>query len=269
METMPFLSTVVLGAVAGLTIFLGLPIAKLKNPSKGLQALLNSLATGILIFLFWDIVSKASEPIEQALGTAQKGDAGPFILLLVIFALGFGIGLLGLVYFDMLVIRRQRKDKEAAPKTISPLQISLMIAIGIGMHNFSEGLAIGQASATGAISLASILIVGFGLHNATEGFGIAGPLTSQPQRPSWRYLGIAGLIGGAPTFLGTIMGYSIHSEVIFVLFLSLAAGSIIYVVTELLHVGRSFGIRDLPMWGIFLGFLLGYCTDLILTWAGV
>ena len=266
---MAFLPTVLLGAIAGLTIYLGLPIARLRNPSKMLQVFLNSLATGILIFLFWDIVSKASEPIHEALGSAQKGDPGQFIFLLLIFAAGLGIGLMGLVYFDMLVIRRRRREKEAPPRSVSPLQISLMIAIGIGMHNFSEGLAIGQASATGAISLATILIVGFGAHNATEGFGIAGPLTSSAQPPSWRYIGMAGLIGGGPTFLGTILGYSLHSEWIFVLFLALAAGSIIYVVTELLHVGRSFGIRDLPMWGILLGFLLGYCTDLILTWAGV
>jgi ZIP family zinc transporter len=263
---MTFLSTVLLGAIAGLTIFLGLPIAKLKSPSKKGQAFLNSLATGILLFLFWDIISKASEPIEGALDTARNGAPGTFISLLAIFAVGFGLGLLGLVYFDMYFIRKSRTD--GSRTGVTALQISLMIAIGIGLHNFSEGLAIGQASATGAISLATLLIVGFGAHNATEGFGIAGPLTGQATRPSWRYLGIAGLIAGGPTFLGTILGYSVHSEMVFVLFLALAAGSIIYVVNELLHVGRSFGIRDLPMWGLFLGFLLGYCTDLILTWAG-
>jgi ZIP family zinc transporter len=264
---MTFLSTVLLGAIAGLTIFLGLPVAKLKNPSRRWQAFLNSLATGILLFLFWDIVSKASDPIESALGTARNGAPATFILLLVVFAIGFGVGLLGLVYFDMHFIRRARAGAPAP--NITPLQVSLMIAIGIGLHNFSEGLAIGQASASGAISMATMLIVGFGAHNATEGFGIAGPLSAQSNRPSWRYLGLAGLIGGGPTFLGTILGYSVHSQVVFVLFLALAAGSIVYVVNELLHVGRSFGIRDLPMWGLFLGFFLGYCTDLILTWAGV
>ena len=110
-----------------------------------------------------------------------------------------------------------------------------MIAIGIGVHNFSEGLAIGQASRSGAIGLATILIVGFGLHNATEGFGIAAPLAAVGARPTWAFLALAGVIGGGPTFLGTMLGYSVKSDAVFVLFLALAAGSIFYVIAELLQ----------------------------------
>ena len=142
-----------------------------------------------------------------------------------------------------------------------------MIALGIGLHNFSEGLAIGQASRAGAIGLATVLVVGFALHNATEGFGIAAPLTLG-ERPPWRFLALAGLIGGGPTFLGTLLGFSIQSEPVFVLCLALAAGSIFYVIAELLNAGRRFKLRELAMWGIVLGFVAGYLTDLILTWAG-
>jgi zinc transporter, ZIP family len=264
---MGFLQTVLLGTVAGFTIYLGLPFARMKNLSRGLRAFLNSLATGILVFLLWDIISKAVEPITIALGDAQKGSPGTFIVLLVLFIVGFGFGLLSLVYFEGRYIKKTGKDNKTLGT--SPLQLSIMIAIGIGLHNFSEGLAIGQAAATNAITLATILIIGFGAHNATEGFGIAAPLTTSENRPSWRFIGLVGLIGGGPTFLGTLLGFSIHSEAIFVLFLSLAAGSIFYVISELLNVGRGLGVRQIAMWGIFLGFFLGFGTDLILTWAGV
>jgi ZIP family zinc transporter len=137
----------------------------------------------------------------------------------------------------------------------------------MGLHNFSEGLAIGQASRSGALSLAAILIIGFGLHNMTEGFGIAAPLTAGP-RPSWRFLALAGLIGGGPTFLGTVIGYSFQSEPIFVLCLALAAGSIFYVIVELLAVARRLKLRELAMWGVLVGFMAGYLTDLLLTWGG-
>jgi len=264
--SMNFLTTVVLGAIAGFTIYLGLPIAKMKNPSRSWQAFLNALATGILVFLFWDIISKATEPITDALLSAQKGNPGSFVLLLLLFVAGFGVGLLSLVYFEGQYTRRTADETKRQPAT--PLRLSLLIAVGIGLHNFSEGLAIGQASAANALALATILIVGFGAHNATEGFGIAAPLTTLPTRPSWKFLALAGLIGGGPTFLGTMLGYSIHSEPIFVLSLALAAGSIFYVISELLHVGRGFKLREIAMWGIFIGFFLGYGTDLILTWAG-
>lgn len=125
----------------------------------------------------------------------------------------------------------------------------------------------GQAARVGAIGLATILIVGFGLHNATEGFGIAAPLSGSPV-PSWAFLGLAGLIGGGPTFLGTLLGYSVKAEPVFVLCLALAAGSILYVVAELFHVGRRFALRERAMAGVVLGFFLGYWTDLLLTWAG-
>jgi len=262
---MNFATTVLLGAIAGFTIYLGVPIARFKNLSLAWQAFLNALATGILVFLLWDILTKAAEPISAALDTANRGESATFIILLFLFATGFGVGLLGLVSFESRWIRPTAVDVHGHEAT--PAQLAMMIAVGIGLHNFSEGLAIGQASRAGALSLATILITGFALHNATEGFGIAGPLTGAP-RPSWAFLGLVGLIGGGPTFLGTVLGYSVQSEPVFVLCLALAAGSILYVIGELLHVGRRFKLRELAMWGIFLGFLAGYGTDLFLTWGG-
>jgi ZIP family zinc transporter len=258
-------TTVLLGAIAGFTIFLGLPVARLKNPSPRWQAFLNALATGILVFLLWDVVSKASEPIEAALAEAQKDQPGTFVLLVALFAIGMGVGLLSLVYFETSYVRRTAEAMRV--QEAPPRQLALMIAAGIGLHNFSEGLAIGQSSRSGALTLAAMLIIGFGLHNATEGFGIAAPLTLG-DRPSWTFLALAGLIGGGPTFLGTVVGYAMQSEPLFVLCLALAAGSILYIISELLHVGRRFKLREVAMWGLFLGFLAGYFTDLILTWSG-
>jgi ZIP family zinc transporter len=141
-----------------------------------------------------------------------------------------------------------------------------LIATGIGLHNFSEGLAIGQSAALGELQLATVLIVGFGLHNMTEGFGIAGPLTDQPV--SWKFVALLGLIGGGPTFLGTVIGIIFQSPQVFILFLALAAGAIIYVVAELLGVAKRFKAPEIVMWGLLIGFLLGYATDLIVTFGG-
>lgn len=129
-----------------------------------------------------------------------------------------------------------------------------MIATGLGLHNFSEGLAIGQAASTGAIGFAVTLIVGFGLHNVTEGFAVAAPVAAAGEVPSWSFLGVAGLIGGGPTFLGTLIGYRVTSPEAFVLFLALAAGALFYVIGEMFVVGRRFQQAPVSAWGIIIGF---------------
>jgi zinc transporter, ZIP family len=146
--------------------------------------------------------------------------------------------------------------------------LATFIAIGIGLHNFSEGLAIGQASASNELSLALVLIIGFGLHNATEGLGICAPLTGDRERPSWGFLALLGLIGGGPTFIGTVVGQAWVNESVMILFFALAAGSILYVVMELLNVGRALASKPVITWGILLGLFLGFATDFILVAAG-
>jgi ZIP family zinc transporter len=287
---MPTGAIILLGAFAGLTIYLGLPIAFLKQTPQSLKVFLNMLATGVLLFLLFDVLSKASDPINAALDQVrtQHTGTGLFYLDLCLLVFGIGLGSVGLVYFNRSVFGRRRTntvDPTVAVTDASLLQgtsasaglvidkgevsartLALLIATGIGLHNFSEGLAIGQSTAVGALQLALVLIIGFGLHNMTEGFGIAGPLTSQSV--SWKFVALLGLIGGGPTFLGTVVGISFHSPQVFILFLALAAGAILYVVTELLGVAKRFKAPELVMWGLLFGFLLGYATDLIVTFGG-
>jgi ZIP family zinc transporter len=144
----------------------------------------------------------------------------------------------------------------------------MMIAIGIGAHNFSEGLAIGQSYASGAIGLALMLIIGFAAHNTTEGFGIAAPLVSLSKRPSNRYLLLSGLIGGGPTFLGTILGSLWASPVAYVFFLALAGGALIYVTMLMFNSGRRQVSYNILMLGFFVGISAGFITDLLVTLGG-
>jgi zinc transporter, ZIP family len=256
--------TVALGAVAGLTIYLGLPVARLRQKHPGPQSLLNALALGVLLFLIWDILSKALEPIDAAMKDGMKsGHWGGFGLLAAMLVIGLIVGLVGLVMFDVAAVRR------SAASARTPAQLALMIATGLGLHNFSEGLAIGQGAHAGEIGFALILVVGFGLHNITEGFAVAAPLAAAGETPSWPFLGIAGLVAGGPTFLGTLAGYRITALPAFVLFLALAAGALFYIVGEMFVVGRRFRAPVWAAWGIAVGFLIAYGTDLILTAGGV
>jgi ZIP family zinc transporter len=269
-----------LGAVAGGTIFLGLPVGRMHGVSAGTKAFLSASATGILIFLLWDVLSAAVEPVESAL---TEGRDGRFAYLATLLTGGFAVGLLVLVYYDSWMKRRRRRallgPGAAAPAefereehfvgSMSPARwLAVFIATGIGLHNFSEGLAIGQSAARDQLSLAIVLIIGFGLHNATEGFGIVAPLSGEAEKPSWAFLGAMGLIGGAPTFFGTLVGQQWTSTPVSIVFLALAAGSILYVVIELLNVCRLFGKKTAVTWGVLLGVFLGFATDFVLVAAG-
>jgi ZIP family zinc transporter len=143
----------------------------------------------------------------------------------------------------------------------------MTVAAAIGFHNFGEGLAIGVSASAGDISLATVLIIGFALHNATEGFGIIGPLGDV--RPSWTWLGVAGLIGGAPTFLGAMLGFSVTSEPLELAFYSLAGGAILYVIGEIWNGMRRSGHRELALWLLSAGFFVGVLTDMVVVYGGV
>jgi zinc transporter, ZIP family len=274
---MSFTGTAVLGAVSGLTILLGLPISRRGRPGPRVMAFLTSASVGVLLFIFYDVIRNASETIEARM----NGSTGQGTALGLLLAAGLAVGLFVLVFFERV---SRRSPLPAGPgamavtagqtPTRAPMQAqmrtALFIAIGIGLHNFSEGLAIGQSAASGAYRFFLVLVIGFGLHNITEGFGISGPLIGQ--RPSWRFLALLGVVGGGPTFVGTVFGYGVTrlggsalaSQAVSVLFLGLAAGAIVYVIGELQHVNRKIGSHHMGMLGLLCGFLAGYGTDLLL-----
>ncbi len=250
-----------LGLLAGGTIVLGLPIARLSRISTKTKSFLNAISTGILIFLLVEITGHLIEEIEDLVESAFLTGSGADAAFRYggLFILGFSIGLLGLVFFENRYLGRA-KDNPAPGKRAK--QLALMIAIGLGLHNLSEGLAIGQGHAAGAVHLAWLLTIGFALHNATEGFGIAAPLSGH--KVSWGFLGFMAVIAGGPTFLGAGLGSWLVSKPIEIFCLSLAAGTILYIVGELLHLGRILKGEAIVEIGLLIGFFVAMGTDFTL-----
>jgi zinc transporter, ZIP family len=289
---MDYWQLLLLGAIAGFTIFLGLPLAVLRNLSPKKKGFLNAFAIGILVFLIIDVFSHAWGSAEEAASDVVKGKSSlsnAVVSLLAMFG-GLGIGLLGLTWYENRYMKRpiqshrmfgaqegvvagssghqHESRQEQLLQEINAYKIAMMIAIGIGAHNFSEGLAIGQSYVSGAIGLAVLLIIGFGAHNATEGFGIAGPLTGLVKKPNVRFVMLVGLIGGGPTFIGTLVGSLWTSNIASILFLSIAGGALIYVSMLMYNSGRKQTTNGILMVGIFAGLFAGFITDMLITLGG-
>ena len=287
---MSFAETALLGAIAGSTIFLGLPIGRAERLSARARVGLSMLSAGILAFLFMDVGAEGLGIIETHLD-AYKDDAAslwPVIGLFALLSAGFLIGVGGIA----TVQRRLRGSWSADPApmagaestvAMSPAELAehrraferldhralrtgMVIAVAIGLHNFAEGLAIGVSAQAGEIGLATVLIIGFALHNSTEGFGIVGPLGGV--RPSWRWLGLAGLAAGGPTFVGAMVGYQVTSDALELCFFALAGGAILYVIGEIWAAVRGQGHTELGLYMLGVGFLLGIATDLVVAYGG-
>src|SRR6266702_1910945 len=186
--------TVLLGAIAGFTIFLGLPMGRVRMQSRTTKTFLSGVSAGILVFLFFDILANATEPLDEAVTAHAWGRLTGVGLT---FAVGLGIGLLGLLYVSRLWRRR------SVPASLGPGAM----AVAAAPDRTREALRVGMSIA-----------IGIGLHNATEGFGIVGPLAAADVRATWGWLVVAGIVGGGPTFLGTLVGTSINSTYVFVAF---------------------------------------------------
>ncbi|MDE3064102.1 MAG: zinc permease [Acidobacteriota bacterium] len=266
--------TLVLGFIAGATIVLGLPIGRMRNPAPRLRTLLNALAVGVLFFLVIDVFSHAYAPIDDQLVALHHhhhgGSVARAVADIALLVGGAALGLLSLAFYQRWTRRRREARHEGPPEEFahSPAHLSMMIAIGIGLHNFGEGLAIGASARLGALALSTVLVIGFGLHNATEGFGIVSPMAGSSHRPSWGFLGLVALIGGGPTTLGTLVGWLWSSTTLSVLFLSLAGGSIIFVICQLLYVASRSANPTTVYLGVAAGLIVGFLTDIVVTSAG-
>lgn len=290
---MSFGETVLLGALAGFTIYLGLPFGRLRLLSARARVALAMFSVGVLAFLFGEILVHGVEIVERPVEALGEGGGSwaEVVGLSLLLGAGFTAGCAGLA----LVERRMRPPHDAPPiaggatdaATVDQLQrlelsapglsgseaarsralrVGMTIAAAIGLHNFAEGLAIGVSASSGDIGLATVLIVGFAIHNATEGFGIIGPLGDV--RPSWAWLGLVGLIGGAPTFLGTMVGYNVSSEPLELAFYAVSAGAILYVIGEVWTSMRRLGHRELGLLMVSAGIFLAAMTEMVIAYGG-
>lgn len=271
----------ILGAIAGGAIFIGIPIARIRRPAPRLRIFLSTFATGVLLFLLVDVMIHAFEPVEEAFAGLHEAK-GSLISALGWATLMLGslaVGLLSLVHYNKYLADRGAAIAAAPPTEKAPSvgwfhllspsrQTAFLIAMGIGLHNLAEGLAIGQSAAMGSVSLSTVLVVGFALHNATEGFGISAPMAGDSDRPPWRYLLLLGMIAGGPTVIGAGVGGWFTSTIASVAFLSLAAGSILFVILQLLSVAFRQQRPLILGWGIMAGLAVGFGTDLIVVAAG-
>lgn len=246
-DTRTFLAYGLLGIYVGvIPVALGMmwyPFLR-RVDRKWMNAIL-ALTIGLLVFLFVDTVLEALEISAEVPGVFQG-------IPVVVFGMLLSLGVL-------LAVGQRRGEQ-------TPLGIATLISLGIGLHNFGEGLAIGAAFATGAAALGSFLVIGFTLHNITEGVGIAAPLTRQ-ERPSLRTFLLLALLAGGPAILGTWVGGLAFSPILAVLFLSIGAGAILQVIWE---VGKLLGqdaqrigetaVSWLNFAGLAAGLLIMYLT---------
>ena len=193
---MGFAETVLLGAIAGFTIYLGLPLGRVGRVDDRLRVALAMFSVGILAFIFMDVTNHGVGIISSAVQGLRDGKTGlaHVLGLFGLLAVAFIVGTAGISVAERTLRRRrvslvpitggeaavtfraqELAQHEDATRRVA-LRTGMTVAVAIGLHNFAEGLAIGVSAKAGAIGLVTVLIVGFGLHNATEGFGIVGPL---------------------------------------------------------------------------------------------
>lgn len=236
-----------LGAIAGVfPIYLGIVLALFiaKSLDRSLEGYLTGVATGVLVYLFFDLMHEA---VEQ---TGAKD-----FLSWVAFLGSLMVGYVGLV----LIEQRQQGRNRTEP---SRLFLPYMIALGMGLHNLGEGLAIGAAYMQGEWVLGGLLIMGFALHNGTEGFAIIG--SAGKSKPGLKDILMLGLLAGIPTCLGTVISGFAVSPYFTIMFFALAAGSLLYVILSLTTIFYTASRRVQCSWGVFTGISLMFVTAMIL-----
>ena len=238
-----------LGSIAGvIPIYAGIAAALLaqKIASRSCEGFLTGISTGILVYLFFDLMHEA---VEQT--TAQDPVSWLAFLGSVL------IGFLGLVALEQQLQGRNRSESS------TNLFLPYMISMGLGLHNLGEGLAIGASYAQGAWTLSGLLVGGFALHNGTEGFAIVA--SAGKSKLPFKESVLMGLVAGAPTCLGAVFSGLVVSPYLTITFYALAAGSLLYVIFSLITIFYTATRRMQTASGVFAGMSLMYVTAMILT----
>jgi zinc transporter, ZIP family len=277
------------GIIPVLAGLLWLPFVK--RLSLGKYRFFLSLTAGLLVFLGIDAIVEANEIVAVSVAGVFNGQ----ILIVLVTILSF----LALMYASSKLSERgkgrtseeghelpssydsthsgqaktldQQHHHQQQQLVVKPVAIALMISIGIGLHNFGEGLAIGASVVLGEIALSSFLIVGFMIHNTTEGFAIVSPLAKARVRRMLSKMIIMGLIAGVPTIFGTWIGGFVYSPIAAIIFLSIGAGAIFQVVfliyrgmaQEEVDRGKIMSNASVIA-GFAVGMLIMYVTGLII-----
>ncbi|HEV8266543.1 MAG TPA: ZIP family metal transporter [Gemmatimonadales bacterium] len=207
-----------------------------------------ALTAGLLLFLAGEALHEAFETAERVAGAFQ----------------GTGLVLLGALG-TWLVLQAFGGTGRGEGGSVDRLRLAFLIALGIGLHNLGEGLAVGAAYAQGAVTLGAFLIVGFMIHNTTEGLGIVAPIAQD--NPSLKTLALAGLLAGGPTIVGAWLGGLAYSPVLGTVCLAIGAGAILQVVGVLYKVvAREAGETvwsPLNAMGVTAGLVIMYGTGLL------
>ncbi|OGW48817.1 MAG: hypothetical protein A2V62_09415 [Nitrospirae bacterium RBG_19FT_COMBO_58_9] len=245
------LNLIALGAVVGvIPVYLGIVAALLlgKVLPRSWEGGLIGVATGVLLYLFFDLTHEAVE-----LSGARD------MLSWVVFLVSLGASLVGLVALESRQVFGGRQTSRF-------LTLPYMIAMGMGFHNLGEGLAIGASYGNGEWALSMLLVGGFALHNGTEGFGIVGAAGKMPVQ--WRDVFLLGLVAGGPTCLGVLLSGQGLSPYVSISFYTLAAGSLLYVIFSLITISYTVTRRLQVALGIWIGISLMYITAMLLTLLG-
>jgi len=238
-------------AIMGLSIFISLPVVLRRRTDVRYTVLLNAVAIGILVFLLGDIFSNVAPVLSNGtlygFGTSMLND--------FVFAASFSGGFLVLYLF------------EARSKSgLTPTLTALIIALGIGFQNLTEGLVFGALG--GSFGLASgaalVVLIGFLFQNITEGFPIASPFLGMDEK-RMGLMSALFFVGGIPTILGGAVGFYYNLPYFSIMFDGLAVGSILYVLVPMFKsiFKQSAAMQKLVYLGLFLGFIIGFVVNLI------